>query len=206
MIGGGATYQSLPYSTLVNGNKSLTLNFLLTFFKSPQSEFDDNQLDDGQYLQADDFNRGERIALSSTRSRLFIDCTDYEDEAVYTCVAENEYSRISSHTKLNLIRPLPPVAGSENDLLSGTLDDVAALELAAATSGGKMEMPEKSLSAIPQCLSRRGSTIGKCVINGCLLMRHSFSGTTVSTNFYLPKHRAGENIHVDTQHCGGNEE
>lgn len=86
-----------------------------------------------------------RIALSSTRSRLFIDCANLNDEAVYTCVAENAFRRISSHTKLTLIKPVPappqasasPFAnsGSENDLLSGALEEVAALDLAASSAG-----------------------------------------------------------------------
>lgn len=73
-----------------------------------------------------------RIALSSTRSRLFIDCASLRDEAVYTCVAENAFARISSHTKLNLIKPVPVAqqAGSsaENELLSGALAEIAALD------------------------------------------------------------------------------
>lgn len=106
-----------------------------------QSDFDENQLEDGEPSQVDEVNR---IALSSTRSRLFIDCADYLDEAVYTCVAENAFSRISSHTKLNLIKPAQ--AGSDNDLLAGPLDEVAALEADKA-----------ALAAVPQCLSQRGS-------------------------------------------------
>jgi len=119
-------------------------------------------------MQVDEANK---IALSSTRSRLFIDCADYSDEAVYTCVAENTFSRVSSHTKLNLIKPLPPTGSvSDNDLLSGAIGEaeVAALELAAAAAGGAatsagvkqlVEAAEKSLTAVPQCLSQRNARI-----------------------------------------------
>lgn len=65
--------------------------------------------------------------MSSTRSRLFIDCADYEDEAVYTCVAENPYSRIASHTKLALIKPLFPI---------GTSADINELEDELSVEGG----------------------------------------------------------------------
>lgn len=40
------------------------------------------------------------IGLSSTRSRLFLDCLTPQDSAVYTCVAETAYSRINTDTKL----------------------------------------------------------------------------------------------------------
>lgn len=140
------------------------LTFLASRLLLLQNDFDDNQLEDGQATQVDDVNR---IALSSTRSRLFIDCADYLDEAVYTCIAENAFSRISSHTKLNLIKPQAPVAASasnDNDLLSGTLDEVA-LEMATQVGGNVNNgVDEKSsqLSAVSQCLSRRSSrTIGE---------------------------------------------
>lgn len=133
-----------------------------------QNDFDDNQLEDGQQAQVDDVNR---IALSTTRSRLFIDCADYIDEAVYTCVAENAFSRVSSHTKLNLIKPQPTNAGNGNDNELAFED--AALELAVTdgptgSSGNKQQINaelgngEKSLSAVSQCLSQRNSrTTGK---------------------------------------------
>lgn len=134
------------------------MHFLEIPHHPSQNDFDDNQLEDGQAIQVDDVNR---IALSSTRSRLFIDCADDLDEAVYTCVAENAFSRISSHTKLNLIKPSPQpvVAGnSDNDLLSGTFDEIAALDLATASGGSD----KSQLSAVSQCLNKRNSrTTGK---------------------------------------------
>lgn len=127
---------------------------------------DENQLEAGQPVQVDEVNR---IGLSSTRSRLFIDCADYQDEAVYSCIAENAFTRISSHTKLNLIRPAMATGSSENDLLAGLpMDLEPAMDLAAGNgqkqSGGDGE-PEpaaKGLSAVAQCLSQRGTRpIGK---------------------------------------------
>lgn len=109
----------------------------------------------------DDVNK---IALSSTRSRLFIDCANFQDEAIYTCVAENAFSRVSSHTKLTLIKQLPDT-GSENDLFASSMEEGAgALDL--VNSGGikshDLDGAEKSLSAVPQCLSqRRSSTTGE---------------------------------------------
>lgn len=71
----------------------------------PQFDADENQLDDGQSVNGQVVDDINRIGLSATRARLFIDCASFDDEAVYTCVAENEFSRVSSHTKLNLIKP-----------------------------------------------------------------------------------------------------
>ena len=132
-----------------------------------QNEFDDNQLDDfGQNIPVDDVNR---IALSATRSRLFIDCADLTDEATYTCVAENAYTRISSHTKLNLIRPAVQIApvggiGDDNDLSvagngggvvgsGSSYNDVNTLSesTGAANLGGAL----KSLDGGEQTQSRR---------------------------------------------------
>lgn len=109
-----------------------------------------------------------RIALSATRSRLFIDCIDLQDEATYTCVAENAFSRVYSHSKLNLIKPTVVQANSDNDFLSGSLDEALELAAPAGTSSQaaavkQMEMSEKVLSAVPQCLSQRGTLqTGKC--------------------------------------------
>jgi hypothetical protein len=112
-------------------------------------------------IQVDDVSR---IALSASRSRLYIDCADFDDEATYTCVAENAYSRVSSHTKLYLIKPvIQAINGGENDLVS---DEVASLsELAAATGAMKAldganrneaaAAKPSPLAAVPQCLSDR---------------------------------------------------
>lgn len=131
-----------------------------THTHTQQNDLDENQLEDGQpAVQAT--NEVNRIALSATRSRLFIDCASFDDEATYTCVADNAFSRISASTRLNLIRA--PGASSENDLLS---EEVAALELAAVAAAGPASIkqlatatgePKSSLSAVPQCLSQRGA-------------------------------------------------
>lgn len=81
----------------------------------------------------------KRIALSSTRSRLFIDCAQYHDEAIYTCVAENAFSRISSHTKLELLERRLASSGEQPSL-------------------AEPDVEPKSLEAIPTCLASSGSS------------------------------------------------
>lgn len=121
-----------------------------------QNELDENKLDDeatGQTVQVDDVSR---IALSSSRSRLYIDCADFVDEATYTCVAENAYSRIASQTKLNLIKPVAQLASNgnsnENDLVSDEALDGGAGKQGGGAVAGANSSP---LSAVPQCLSDR---------------------------------------------------
>lgn len=131
-------------------------------------DFETNQLDDGSQptaLQIDDVHR---IALSATRSRLFIDCANFEDEATYTCVAENAFSRVSANTKLNLIRPiisspLPSSGSTDNDLLEEAVALEAAAAAAAAASASGSATAEKTnggsgaggLTAVPQCLAQQ---------------------------------------------------
>uniref|UniRef100_A0A6G1S981 Hemicentin-2 n=1 Tax=Aceria tosichella TaxID=561515 RepID=A0A6G1S981_9ACAR len=147
-----------------------TIHWLKDGKRIIQNELDENRLDDegsGQLLQVDDVSR---IALSSSRSRLYIDCANLADEATYTCVAENAYSRISSQTKLNLIKPIVQAVSSagngngnnENDLVS---EEVAALSELAAAAGALKALDGESksnnaapLSAVPQCLSDRSRT------------------------------------------------
>ena len=121
-----------------------------------------------------------RIALSATRSRLFIDCADFTDEATYTCVAENAFSRISFPTKLNLIKPTraAQVAGADNELLAGDGEPSSAVESAKG---------ERALSAMPQCLSEQGArTTGKHLILSQLIAiatnQTNFFGTIKLTN------------------------
>lgn len=140
------------------GSPPPTIHWLKNGKRILQSELESNQLDE---ISFDDQLEN---ALSFTRSRLFIDCADDFDQAIYTCVAENVFSRISSHTKLNLIKqiaPTPMTATNENELLiNGPLDELGALESAAAS--GQQLATEKSLSAVPQCLNEKGlRTTGK---------------------------------------------
>lgn len=95
---------------------------------------DENQVEEQQQQQLSNLveGAGGKISLSSTRSRLFIDCAGPLDEATYTCVAENPFSRVASHTKLNLVQP----------------------EL--ALDGGQREQEEAGkLVAVPQCLGQQ---------------------------------------------------
>lgn len=127
-------------------------------FDATQRAIDNAVADQYNTPQVDDVNR---IALSSTRSRLFIDCASDSDEAVYTCVAENVYSRISSHTQLNLIRPAQVQATSSiegdsevNDLLAG--DPVESSNAADGVANGASNSANAQLiSVMPQCLSQR---------------------------------------------------
>lgn len=110
-----------------------------------QSELDDNRLTEDEQVSGVEADGVSRIALSSTRSRLFIDCADEFDEAVYTCVAENPFARISTHTKLNLIKPqMAESAALEEATLAAALDT----ELAISSDDNK-------LSAVAQCLTQR---------------------------------------------------
>lgn len=117
---------------------------------------DANQLEDFDQSSGAPVDDVNRIALSATRSRLYIDCADLSDEATYTCVAENAYSRISSHSKLNLIRPAVQSAsvvasstagGDENDL-----SNQQQQQQQQASSSGNLDL---ALAAVPQCLSDR---------------------------------------------------
>ncbi|CAA3006346.1 zwei Ig domain zig-4-like [Olea europaea subsp. europaea] len=107
-----------------------------------QNELDENLVIDpasglaGKSIVVDDVTR---MALSTTKSRLFIDCAGIQDEATYTCVADNEYSQVTTHTKLSLtpIEITPPVVlaiggQGENEI---STNDVSAL------------------GALPQCLT-----------------------------------------------------
>lgn len=141
-----------------------TIHWLKDGKRIPQTpnQLDENLLDDGLTLlqpATAPIDNVNRIALSATRSRLFIDCADAQDEATYTCVAENALSRISASSKLNLVRPLLMVQGADSDLLvtgsggsSGDGSAAADLQQDAAADGG-------SLSAMPQCLSQRNSRL-----------------------------------------------
>lgn len=44
------------------------------------------------------------LGLSFTRSKLYLDCVTPSDEATYTCVAENSFSRVSSESKVRVIK------------------------------------------------------------------------------------------------------
>lgn len=147
---------SITIECEAGGSPPPTIHWLKNGKLISQSELVDNQLDEAVRDE-----QLEKVALSFTRSRLFIDCADDLDQAVYTCVAENIFSRISSHTKLNLIKPIAPAltVANENELINGPLDLVGALESAAS---GQQMGDEKSLSAVPQCLNEKGlRTTGK---------------------------------------------
>lgn len=151
---------SITIECEAGGSPPPTIHWLKNGKRISQSELDSNQLDD---IAGDEQLEN---ALSFTRSRLFIDCADDFDQAIYTCVAENIFSRISSHTKLNLIKPIiAPTAmtapNGDNELINGPLDELGAA-LESAASGQQLGAAEKSLSAVPQCLNEKGlRTTGK---------------------------------------------
>lgn len=70
-----------------------------------QEELSSIETNEGQLMGGQLVDDTNRIGLSATGARLFIDCASLDDEAIYTCVAENEFSRVSTHTKLNIIKP-----------------------------------------------------------------------------------------------------
>ena len=71
-----------------------------------QSE-DTNDLEVSQGL-------GQGLAL--TRSRLWIDCVQPADEALYTCVAENSYERRSASTTVKVTSNGDSIISSGNSL------------------------------------------------------------------------------------------
>lgn len=97
-------------------------------------------------------------------------------------MAENAFSRVSTHTTLKIIRPVQVDAdlfGADNELggellPGGPLERADELELAGAGVAGPapkrgpaaldLEAAEKSLSAVPQCLPNlhTSTTQGKC--------------------------------------------
>ena len=56
--------------------------------------------EDALRLETSEENPQGILGLGFTRSRLFIDCFQPQDEATYTCVAENAYERQSSSSQL----------------------------------------------------------------------------------------------------------
>lgn len=147
-----------PRKTL--GKPSETLGKFPKYLPNPQSEFNDNRLDDEQPTLAE---AASRVALSSTRSRLFIDCASFDDEAVYTCVAENPFSRVATQTKLSLIKPLLPVGENELAEELASLGELQAAAAAAAAASKRdidgLATPDNdaksSLSAVSQCLTQK---------------------------------------------------
>lgn len=106
--------------------------------------------------QINGFKTGNRIGLSITKSRLFIDCANAADEATYTCVAENPYSRISSHTKFTLAKPLIQSSALENDL-SADIEDTSGFEAQSSQTTNENGIGDASLVAVPQCLTQQNS-------------------------------------------------
>ncbi|KAI1305835.1 RNA exonuclease 1 [Halotydeus destructor] len=46
------------------------------------------------------------LGLSFTRSKLYLDCAQADDAAIYTCVAENAFSRMSAHSEVKISKTL----------------------------------------------------------------------------------------------------
>lgn len=131
------------------------INWLKDGRRIIQSESEENN------LQAEETNR---LSLSSTRSRLYIDCADYQDEAVYTCEAENSFSRIASHTKFKLL-PAPPAASAQPSAAAAMgaaavaqpIENAAPLEqdiasLVSDQQRSQQKQDDDSISAVSQCL------------------------------------------------------
>lgn len=156
----------------------------------------------------DDINR---IGLSATGARLFIDCASLDDEALYTCVAENEFSRVSTHTKLNIIKPAAlnaavaaaaaeaaaaSAADETNDLLdnaspasSGSSSLVAT---ASTSSSGSANAPNKSndakMSPLELIAARREQEVAEkalAAIPQCLSGRAQATGKLIAHTFLI---------------------
>lgn len=72
-------------------------------------------LKDGSKIQQEDFmvtnalpdSEASPFGLSSTKSRLFVDCMTPKEEGLYTCVADTPYQRVNANTKVFLSTNLP---------------------------------------------------------------------------------------------------
>lgn len=56
------------------------------------------------------------LGLSFTRSRLYIDCAQALDAGVYTCVAENAYSRVSAESNVKVVHEKTPETEVDNSV------------------------------------------------------------------------------------------
>lgn len=64
----------------------------------------DDSFEDMLTIENEQINPIGILGLSFTRSKLFLDCVSPADEAVYTCVAENAFSRVSSESKVKIVK------------------------------------------------------------------------------------------------------
>ncbi|RWS12221.1 neural/ectodermal development factor IMP-L2-like protein, partial [Dinothrombium tinctorium] len=72
-------------------------------------------------IEEGDVNAHGVLGLSFTRSKLYLDCVQPQDNAVYTCVADNPYNRIASNTRLTIVNSINKeidneAAASDNSL------------------------------------------------------------------------------------------
>lgn len=61
-----------------------------------------------------DNNSEAGLDVSFTTSRLFLDCLSLEDEAEYTCVAENPYQRTSTTTRVSVLTSDEEITCTQN--------------------------------------------------------------------------------------------
>lgn len=102
-------HESVSLTCQAGGSPPPTIHWLKNGVAISQNSFQNTEqileelagssISDGD-LQSTGGSDMQSIGLSSTRSRLFLDCLQPKDSAIYTCVAETPYSRISTDTKL----------------------------------------------------------------------------------------------------------
>ncbi|XP_055354189.1 zwei Ig domain protein zig-4-like [Paramacrobiotus metropolitanus] len=116
-------HESVTLTCQAGGNPPPTIHWLKNGIPIIQSSFENSELLleqlSGRGGGASGLDETEAnsntpvIGISSTRSRLFLDCLQPKDSAIYTCVAETPYSRISTDTKLIVADGPNKLGGSE---------------------------------------------------------------------------------------------
>ncbi|CAG5123766.1 unnamed protein product [Candidula unifasciata] len=96
-------FGSIVLECEVGGSPPPTIHWL----KDGVRLLQDGSHSDDEASYEDSVSSGSRrgLRLSSTRSRLYLDCVGEEDEGVYTCVAENAMLRKSQSTRLRVGEP-----------------------------------------------------------------------------------------------------
>ena len=63
-----------------------------------------DSLEDMITIENEQINPVGILGLSFTRSKLYLDCVTPADEGIYTCVAENAFTRVVSESKVRIVK------------------------------------------------------------------------------------------------------
>ncbi|OQV25938.1 putative Neural/ectodermal development factor IMP-L2 [Hypsibius exemplaris] len=106
-------HDSISLTCQASGSPPPTLHWLKNGKPISQDNFDNSLGDEEDPRQPDEAGTVQSIGMSVTRSRLFLDCLTPQDTAIYTCVAQTPYSRISTDTKLVVSDITNKLSGNE---------------------------------------------------------------------------------------------